>query len=225
MVRPRMVGKVGFGAGRAIPGATAEWPRRVECGRLGDLNRPGLLRYRRPKTTVPGWRERLLCCKCGSREVDIVVTGTERAAGLFGRSPIVHWRYRFTGGGKRIRTRSPTVVFAVGPAERETISIGAAENPTLSSEARPTVRIRFPPAVSPYLQWTAGLRAKSRALSRRPAHGWGRETERADHKPALSGVFSLTGIDAVPPWGSADHMQRRAGRGANRGWSISSFLD
>jgi len=147
MVRPRMVGKVGFGAGRAIPGATAEWPRRVECGRLGDLNRPGLLRYRRPKTTVPGWRERLLCCKCGSREVDIVVTGTERAAGHFGRSPIVHWRYRFTGGGKRIRTRSPTVVFAVGPAERETISIGAAENPTLS-EARPTVRIRFPPAAS-----------------------------------------------------------------------------
>ena len=88
MVRPRMVGKVGFGAGRAIPGATAEWPRRVECGRLGDLDRPGLLRYRRPKTTVPGWRERLLCCKCGSREVDIVVTGTERAAGLFGRSPM-----------------------------------------------------------------------------------------------------------------------------------------
>src|SRR6516165_3257390 len=52
------------------------------------LNGPGLLRYRRPKTTVPGWRERLLCCKCGSREVDIVVTGTERAAGLFGRSPM-----------------------------------------------------------------------------------------------------------------------------------------
>ena len=77
-----------------------------------------------------------------------MVTGTERAAGHFGRSPIVHWRYRFTGGGKRIRTRSPTVVFAVGPTERETISIGAAENPTLSSEARPTVRIRFPPAAS-----------------------------------------------------------------------------
>src|SRR6516165_7137883 len=70
------------------------------------LNGPGLLRYRRPKTTVPGWRERLLCCKCGSREVDIVVTGIERAAGLFGRSPIVHWRYRFTGGGEWIRTSS-----------------------------------------------------------------------------------------------------------------------
>src|SRR6516165_5989272 len=114
-------------------------PKMLEGGAVGA--------HRRPKTTVPGWRERLLCCKCGSREVDKVVTGTERAAGLFGRSPIVHWRYRFTGGGKRIRTRSPTVVFAVGPAERETISIGAAENPTLS-EARPTVRIRFPPAAS-----------------------------------------------------------------------------
>src|SRR6516165_5708767 len=95
-------------------------PKMLEGGAVGA--------HRRPKTTVPGWRERLLCCKCGSREVDKVVTGTERAAGLFGRSPIVHWRYRFTGGGKRIRTRSSTVVFAVGPAERETISIGAAEN-------------------------------------------------------------------------------------------------
>ena len=61
----------------------------------------------------------------------MVVTGTERAAGLFGRSAIVHWRCRLTGGGKRIRTRSPTVVFAVGPADREMISIGAAESPTL----------------------------------------------------------------------------------------------
>ena len=27
---------------------------------------------------VPEWRERLVCSKCGSRDVDMVVTGTER---------------------------------------------------------------------------------------------------------------------------------------------------
>ena len=29
-------------------------------------------------TAVPDWRERLVCSKCGSRNVDMVVTGTER---------------------------------------------------------------------------------------------------------------------------------------------------
>jgi hypothetical protein len=86
--------------------------------------------------TPPG-RERLLCCKCGSREVDKVVTGTERAAGLFGRSPIVHWRYRFTGGGKRIRTRSPTVVFAVGPeSERRSRSVRRRTRPLVRRDQR-----------------------------------------------------------------------------------------
>ena len=28
-------------------------------------------------TSVPEWRERLVCSKCGSRNVDMVVTGTE----------------------------------------------------------------------------------------------------------------------------------------------------
>jgi hypothetical protein len=28
--------------------------------------------------TVPDWRERLVCRQCGGREVDFVVTGTER---------------------------------------------------------------------------------------------------------------------------------------------------
>jgi hypothetical protein len=27
---------------------------------------------------VPEWRERLVCSRCGSRNVDMVVTGTER---------------------------------------------------------------------------------------------------------------------------------------------------
>jgi len=30
------------------------------------------------ETTVPDWRERLVCSKCGSREIDMVVTGTKR---------------------------------------------------------------------------------------------------------------------------------------------------
>jgi hypothetical protein len=29
-------------------------------------------------TTVPKWRERLVCSACGSRNVDMVVTGTEQ---------------------------------------------------------------------------------------------------------------------------------------------------
>jgi len=29
-------------------------------------------------TPVPDWRERLVCSKCGSREIDMVVTGTKR---------------------------------------------------------------------------------------------------------------------------------------------------
>jgi Zn finger protein HypA/HybF involved in hydrogenase expression len=28
--------------------------------------------------TVPEWRDRLFCSRCGSRHVDMVVTGTER---------------------------------------------------------------------------------------------------------------------------------------------------
>jgi hypothetical protein len=30
------------------------------------------------ETTVPDWRGRLVCSVCGSRNVDMVVTGTER---------------------------------------------------------------------------------------------------------------------------------------------------
>jgi hypothetical protein len=29
------------------------------------------------ETTVPDWRERLVCSKCGSRDIDMVVSGTE----------------------------------------------------------------------------------------------------------------------------------------------------
>ena len=30
------------------------------------------------ETTVPDWRERLVCSQCGGRNVDMVVTGTAR---------------------------------------------------------------------------------------------------------------------------------------------------
>jgi Zn finger protein HypA/HybF involved in hydrogenase expression len=30
------------------------------------------------ETTVPDWRERLVCSQCGSRNVDMVVSGTRR---------------------------------------------------------------------------------------------------------------------------------------------------
>jgi hypothetical protein len=30
------------------------------------------------ETPVRGWRDRLVCCGCGSRRVEFVVTGTER---------------------------------------------------------------------------------------------------------------------------------------------------
>jgi hypothetical protein len=30
------------------------------------------------ETTVPDWRRRLVCSQCGSRNVDMVVTGTRR---------------------------------------------------------------------------------------------------------------------------------------------------
>src|SRR5207248_5614494 len=33
------------------------------------------------ETTVPDWRERLVCSKCDSREIDMVVTGERRPAG------------------------------------------------------------------------------------------------------------------------------------------------
>jgi Zn finger protein HypA/HybF involved in hydrogenase expression len=32
------------------------------------------------ETSVPGWRQRLVCGQCGSCNVDMVVTGTERRA-------------------------------------------------------------------------------------------------------------------------------------------------
>jgi hypothetical protein len=30
------------------------------------------------ETSVPDWRDRLVCARCGSREIDMVLTGTRR---------------------------------------------------------------------------------------------------------------------------------------------------
>jgi len=111
--------------------------------------------------------------------------------------------------------------------DRRGVRAGNVSPPHAAGQAGvgPGVRIRLAPAASPSLQWTTGLRAKSPALSRRPIHGWRRETGWVDRKPALSGVFSLTGIDAVPPLGQRDHVQPPAGRGDNRGGDISSFVN
>jgi hypothetical protein len=35
-------------------------------------------RYEAGGTTVPEWRDRLVCSRCSSRNVDMVVTETER---------------------------------------------------------------------------------------------------------------------------------------------------
>ena len=53
------------------------------------------------------------------------------SAGHFARSPVVHWRNGLAAGPSRIRTSSPTVVFAVARAGRERISISAADSTCL----------------------------------------------------------------------------------------------
>jgi len=35
-------------------------------------------RWYGPETPVPEWRRRLVCSQCGSRNIDMVVTGTKR---------------------------------------------------------------------------------------------------------------------------------------------------
>jgi Zn finger protein HypA/HybF involved in hydrogenase expression len=48
------------------------------CGHRVEPDAAELARRHGTDTTVPEWRERLVCSKCGSRSVDMVVTGTER---------------------------------------------------------------------------------------------------------------------------------------------------
>jgi len=108
------------------------------------------------------------------------------SAGLFARSPVVHWRNGLAAGGNRIRT--------IGPAEKETaVGRGPAADhrrftrrPVLNNDpsslsvrhlrsskprdfferAVPKVRIRFPPANSPFLAGFLSSVSKSRQLPR-----------------------------------------------------------
>jgi hypothetical protein len=47
------------------------------CGHRVEPDAAELARRHGTETTVPEWRARLLCSACGSRSVDMVVTGTE----------------------------------------------------------------------------------------------------------------------------------------------------
>src|SRR4029077_13668833 len=63
--------------------------------------------------------------------------------------------------------------------------------------------------------------AKSPALWRRSAGGWGREKGRAGCEPGLLRPFALTGIDAVSPPEGSDRLQTTRGRGGAAAWGIS----
>jgi len=48
------------------------------CRRQVDLDPAEMAERDGAETTVPDWRERLVCSQCGSHEVDMVVSGSER---------------------------------------------------------------------------------------------------------------------------------------------------
>ena len=49
-----------------------------DCGHQVEPDPAELARRYGADMSVPDWRERLVCSRCGSRHVDMVVTGTER---------------------------------------------------------------------------------------------------------------------------------------------------
>jgi Zn finger protein HypA/HybF involved in hydrogenase expression len=48
------------------------------CRHQMNLDPAEQARWYGPETPVPEWRRRLVCSQCGSRNVDMVVTGTKR---------------------------------------------------------------------------------------------------------------------------------------------------
>ena len=48
------------------------------CGRQAELDPGEVAEQHGPETTVIDWHARLTCSGCGGRQVDFVVTGTER---------------------------------------------------------------------------------------------------------------------------------------------------
>jgi hypothetical protein len=49
-----------------------------DCGRQVEPDPAELARRYGADMPVPDWRERLVCSQCGSRQIDMVVTGIER---------------------------------------------------------------------------------------------------------------------------------------------------
>jgi len=48
------------------------------CGRQVEPDPAEMAERYGTEMTVPDWRERLVCSRCGSRNVDMVVSGTTR---------------------------------------------------------------------------------------------------------------------------------------------------
>jgi DNA-directed RNA polymerase subunit RPC12/RpoP len=49
-----------------------------QCGHRVEPDPAEMAERHGAETTVPDWRARLVCSRCGSRRVDMVVTGTDR---------------------------------------------------------------------------------------------------------------------------------------------------
>ena len=49
-----------------------------ECRHRVELDPAEMAERYSAEMTVPDWRKRLVCGQCGSRNIDMVVTGTER---------------------------------------------------------------------------------------------------------------------------------------------------
>jgi hypothetical protein len=50
-----------------------------DCRRQVEPDLAGMAERHEAETTVPDWHARLVCGQCGSRRVDMVVTGTEHS--------------------------------------------------------------------------------------------------------------------------------------------------
>jgi hypothetical protein len=48
------------------------------CGHQVEPDPAEMARRYGPETTVPDWRKRLVCSRCGSHDTDMVVTGERR---------------------------------------------------------------------------------------------------------------------------------------------------
>jgi DNA-directed RNA polymerase subunit RPC12/RpoP len=65
-----------LGSAAAAHVRLVEWCK--ACGHRGEPDAAEMAERFGAEKTVPEWRERLVCSRCGSRNVDKVVTGTER---------------------------------------------------------------------------------------------------------------------------------------------------